>query len=111
MFFTCWADFLIKISKIKRLSREEEKKYALLMKEGDKEAREIIIRSYLPVIASFVKRIENPPQSLELIYRHICFLEESVDKFDFLQDNYTFVKYLSDNRQKVWSRYITDKSI
>ena len=64
MIYTSCEDFFEKASHVSRLSREEEKTCATLMKDGDSEARQRIINGYIPYVASFVKRTARSMQKL-----------------------------------------------
>lgn len=88
-------DFFQKVRDVIRLSRNDEKKYALKMKEGDAEARQAIVNSYLPMVASHIHRSPKELQILETIYSCILSLEKGVDSFNFLQDSETFTHHLS----------------
>ena len=104
-------DFFEKASQLRRLSRDEEKECARLMKNGDVEARLKIIDSYIPYVASFVKRTSEPMQSLELIYRCLYTLEKQVDVFDFQVDGEPFVRRLGRVLRMVLTRYIAEKQL
>ena len=76
MLFTCAEDFFHKASKIKRLSRQEEKDLFVCRKAGDMTARERIIESYLVIVAARIRRLPKDMQSLDLIYsciQALCF--------------------------------------
>ena len=88
-------DFYQKISSIPRLRREEEIKYATLMKNGDYEARQKIIDSYLFMVAGQNKRAPEKIRGMSLILTLIQTLERAVDSFDFLQESETFIHRLS----------------
>ncbi len=88
-------DFYQKVCETKKMSREEEKSNALKMKDGNAEARQAIINSYLPMVASYVKRAPKEIQTLQTVYCCIRSLEEGVDRFDLLQDSETFIHHLS----------------
>ena len=93
MLFISAEDFFDKVSKFKRLSRDQEKELYFRTKEGDKSARELIIESYLVVVMARIKRIQKEMHSLDLIYNCIYALEQAVDKHDFSKE-YPFVNYL-----------------
>lgn len=107
MLFTCSEDFFEQTSKISRLSREEEKEYGKKMQNGDEEAKQALINSYLPVVAAIIKRYTADTPSLELIYRSIKTLEEMISKYDFQQDN-VFMNALSSNLRRVITKYMID---
>ncbi len=95
MLFISVDDFFQKAHAVKRLSRVDEKSCALKMKDGDADARQEIINSYLPMVSSHIKRSPKKLQTLETIYACVRTLEKSVDKFDFQQDSETFTHHLS----------------
>lgn len=95
MLFISVDDFFQKARDVIRLSRNDEKKYALKMKEGDVAARQAIVNSYLPMVASYIRRSPKELQTLETIYCCISVLEKRVDGFNFLQDSETFTHHLS----------------
>lgn len=95
MLYTSSRDFFDKVSAIQPLSRDAEMQYVTLMKQGDMKAREIIINSYLPFVASYAKRYFNDEVTLGLIYRFLSTLEKSVDQFNFHQETRSFYSFLS----------------
>lgn len=95
MFFISVDDFYKFANEAKRISREEEKMYARKMLQGDAEARKNIVYGYYYFVASKVKRCPLEFQTLHVVYQCIDVLEKEVDKFDFMQDNYTFIHHLS----------------
>lgn len=110
MLYTCSKDFFEETAKIKRLSREEEKEYGKKMQNGDEEAKRMLINSYLPVVASIIKRYTSNEPSLEVIYRAINTLEEMITKYDFQQDN-LFMNALSLSLRQIMTRYIAESNI
>ena len=109
MLYNSAEDFYNQVSNIKRISREEEINCAQLMKENNNEARQMIVNSYLIVIAARIKRLPKEYQSLELIYRCIDVLEKAVDTFNFFQDGETFMHSLCIRLQSTVTRYVVDK--
>jgi len=109
MLFTCAEDFFHKASKIKRLSRQEEKDLFVCMKAGDMTARERIIESYLVIVAARIRRLPKDMQSLDLIYSCIQALERAVDQFNFLQEGETFTHRLCSITQREFARHIVKK--
>lgn len=109
MYFISVDDFFQKAHSIKRLSRDEEKNCALRMKEGDAEARQSIIDSYLPMVVSYVKRSPKDLQTLKTVYCCILSLEQGVDSFNFLQDSETFIHHLSWRLRQCITRCIVDR--
>lgn len=99
----------LKIANPKRLSREEEKEYAIRMKEGDEEAYQALIDSYLPVLGSYLKRYTHTP-SLDMIYRGLEVLNTALRTYNFLHEstspNVNFACYLSDKVRRTMTRYI-----
>lgn len=109
LLFTGAADFFAAARLQKKLPRESEKEYARRMAEGDSEAREKIILSYLPAVAAFVKRKTRGEQSLALIYRLLDALEKTADGFDFGQGREVFTRRLTLAMNKALTEYIADK--
>ncbi len=95
MLFLSIDDFYKVAEKARHLSRAEEKLYARAMKQGDSDAREIIIHSYYHLVVSWIKRSPEEVQTLNAVYQCLNTLEKAVDRFDFMQDNYTFTNHLS----------------
>ena len=95
MLFISIDDFYQKIEGQKKLSREEEKHYAIKKNEGDADAHNQIVQSYLPMVAWRIRSAPKNIQSLHTLYRCLGVLDDAVHKFDFLQDNEPFVHYLS----------------
>lgn len=109
MLFTCAEDFFNKVSKIKRLSRQEEKDLFVCMKAGDMTARGRIIENYLVIVAARIRRLPKDMQSLDLIYSCIQALERAVDQFNFLQESETFTHRLCSITQREFTRHIVKK--
>lgn len=109
MMFLSIQDFYDKANAAKRLSREQEMACAARARAGDAEARSMLIQSYLPVVASHVKRLGKEYHSLELVYRFIAVLERETDRFDFLQDGESFTHRLYLCLGQALVGYIADK--
>ena len=110
MLYNCADDFFRHAATVKRISREEEKELGLKMKEGDEEAKEALITGYLPVLASYLKRNFREP-SLELVYRGLVVLSDSVQKFNFQIENPTFTRFLGFGIRKMVTRFIADSPV
>lgn len=109
MLFVSIDDFFQKSLSSHRLSKEDEKACVIKMSEGDTTARQDIVNSYLPLVASYVRRYPKEVQTLEMIYRCISTLEKGVDSFNFLQDNETFIHHMSWRLRQCITRYIADR--
>lgn len=109
MLFVTVDDFFQKVQSTTRLSRNDEKNYALKMKEGDAEARQAIVNSYLPMVASYIRRSPKELQTLETVYSCIRSLEKGVDGFNFLQDSETFTHHLSWRLRQCITRCLVDR--
>lgn len=109
MLFISADDFFKKTRDVIRLSRADEKNFALKMNEGDAEARQAILNSYLPMVASYIRRSPKELQALETIYCCIRSLEKSVDSFNFLQDSETFTHHLSWHLKQCITRCLVDR--
>ena len=110
MLFINVQDFYNKAYEYKKLTREEEKALAQRMKD-DPKARQALINSYLPMIASFIDRLKVDYQSLELVYRCIQALEQCVEKFDFQQDSETLAHRYNWYLRQTITRYIVDSRL
>ena len=106
MIFISIEDFYEKVKSCVILSREEEKKCAAQMKQGDLEARERLVQSYLPMGASRIKRTAPHMQTLGLVLYCQQTLEQLVDKFNFQQDSETFTHRLNWGLRQAVTRYI-----
>lgn len=106
MVFISIDDFYEKVKACKVLTREEEKACALRMKEGDLEAREQMIQSYLPMVASRIKRVPSHMRNLGMVLHCLQMLEKQVDQFDFQQEGETFTHRLSWGLRQAVTRYI-----
>ena len=109
MLFVTVDDFFQKVQSTTRLSRNDEKNYALKMKEGDAEARQAIVNSYLPMMASYIRRSPKELQTLETIYSCVRSLEKGVAGFNFLQGNETFTHHLSWRLGQCITRCLVDR--
>ncbi len=109
MLFLSEADFFEKAAKYSRLPREEELACAKLIKEGEPEAKNKIVCSYLPTVAAFVRKTQKNYRGLELIYRLLGALEKEIDNFDFSQKSETFAHRLTFVMRKTLTEYIADK--
>ena len=109
MLFVSVDDFFQKVRSTTRLSRANEKYLAMKMNEGDAEARQAILNSYLPMVASYIRRSPKELQTLETIYCCIHSLEKGVDSFNFLQDSETFTHHLSWRLRQCITRCLVDR--
>ncbi len=94
MLFISMEDFLTQASGIPRLSRDAEKDLAQRMVSGDRNARETLVRSQLPLVSALVRRAPQKIRTLRTVYACIATVEKGVDSFNFLQDSETFAHYL-----------------
>lgn len=88
-------DFYEKVSACYVMTRQEEIECAKQMKNGDTDARERLIQSYMPMVAGYIKRTKPHMQNLGLVLYCMQALEKAVDSFDFLQDSEPFSHRLS----------------
>ncbi len=95
MLFISVDDFYEKVAKLSRMSRQEEIECAIKMKDGDSLARERLIQSYLPMVASQIRWAPSDIRDLGLVLHCQLALEKAVDSFNFLQDSETFSHRLS----------------
>ena len=87
------AIYLKEINRIPLLSREDEEKYATLAAQGDKEAREILIKSNLRFVVNVAKKFRNKglPMS-DLINEGNIGLINAIEKYDVTR-GYHFISY------------------
>lgn len=103
-------DFFEKAELCSCLSRSEEKECALKMAQGDASAKEKLIQSYLPFVASIIKRAPKSIQTLHTVYSAIASLERGVESFDFLQESESFSHHLSYRMRCVIVNCIANRS-
>ena len=109
MIFISIDDFLTKVNKIQRLTREEEALLACRAAKGEEGAKQQLFEGYLPFVASFVKRLPKDIQSLDTVYRLISTLKSSLDDFDFNAGG-SFVHYLSRRLRRCSVECIANKA-
>lgn len=87
------ATYLKEINRIPLLSREDEEKYAALASKGDKEARDILVRSNLRFVVNVAKKFKNRgiPMS-DLIDEGNIGLMNAIEKYD-VSRGYHFISY------------------
>ena len=109
MLFISAEDFFAQVSGIPRLSRDEEKTLAQRMGSGDRAARESLVRSYLPMVASHIRRAPREIRTLRTVYVCVAALEKSVERFNFLQDSEPFTHHLGWVLRQCITRCIADR--
>ena len=108
MLFISTEDFFNQAKALPPLSREEEQLLAKQMAQ-DPAAREQLIRSYLPHVASYVRRAPKDLQTLQTVYACLATLEKGVDSFHFQQEQETFSHHLSWRLRQCITRCIADR--
>ena len=108
MLYVTIEDFHAGAGEATRLTREQEKACAATMAEGDTDARQRLIRSYLPVVAGVIRRAPRQIQTLHTVYAAIATLERGVDAFNFQQDSETFAHHLSWRLRQCLVRCLAD---
>ena len=111
MLFTCsceFFDYVDKIKNLKPLNAEEEKELAILIKQGDENARQKLRDNYLPYVASTIKKYSSGEPSLDLIYRFITALDNLIDIHDFSNINNSFTRALSFKLRQTITNHIAD---
>ena len=106
MIFVSVEDFYEKASSFSAMDREAEIACARKMRDGDPDAREQLIKSYLPAVAWQVKRQKPHMQTLGLVLYCVQALEKAVDSFDFFQESETFSHRLSWYMRQAVIKYI-----
>ncbi len=87
------AMYLKEINRIPLLSREDEEKYALLAAKGDKNAREILIKSNLRFVVNVAKKFKNKGLPMaDLINEGNIGLINAIEKYD-VSRGYHFISY------------------
>lgn len=109
MLYISMDDFFAQATGIPRLSREEEICLAQRMAAGDAAARETLIRSHLPLVASVIRRSPRQIHTLRTVYTCISTLEQCVDRFNFLQDSEPFIHHLSWGLRQCITRCIANR--
>lgn len=109
MIYISVNDFLEKARSCSAMGRQEEIECARRMKNGDTLARERLIRSYLPMVASYIARIPPHLQSLELILYCQQALEKATDTFNFFQNSEPFSHRLSWHLRNATAKYIANR--
>ncbi len=109
MLFMDAEDFFNHAAGHSRMTREEEKSCARNIAQGDTDARNKLIQSYLPQVAAQVRRMPKELQTLRTVYCCLAALEKGVDGFNFLQDNETFVHHLSWRLRQCITRCIAER--
>ena len=109
MLFVSLEDFYAQTEKMRRLTREEETECALAMAQGDAEARQRLICSYLPFVAARIRQAPPEIQTLRTVYSAIATLEKGVDTFRFQQSNETFYHHLSWRLRQCLTRCIAQR--
>ena len=85
--------YLKEINRIPLLSREDEEKYAVLAAKGDKDAREILIKSNLRFVVNVAKKFRNKGLPMaDLINEGNIGLINAIEKYD-VSRGYHFISY------------------
>ncbi len=106
MIFISIEDFFKKVSSCYVMTRQEEIECARRMKDGDNDARERLIHSYVPMVAVHIKHTKPNIQTLGLVLYCMQALEKAVDSFDFLQESESFSHRLSWGLRQAVTNYI-----
>ena len=87
------AIYLKEINRIPLLSREDEEKYAALAAQGDKNAREILIKSNLRFVVNVAKKFKNKGLPMaDLINEGNIGLINAIEKYD-VSRGFHFISY------------------
>jgi RNA polymerase primary sigma factor len=87
------SSYLKEINRVPLLSREEEKKYARLARQGQKEAREKLLQANLRFVVNVAKKYQNQGLPLtDLISEGNIGLIKAVERFD-VDKGYHFISY------------------
>lgn len=87
------ATYLKEINRIPLLSHDDEEKYARLAVQGDKEAKELLIKSNLRFVVNVAKQYQNKGLPIsDLINEGNIGLINAIDKYDVTR-GYHFISY------------------
>ena len=90
---TVIAMYLKEINRIPLLSREDEEKYAALAAQGDRDAREILIKSNLRFVVNVAKKFRNKGLPMaDLINEGNIGLMNAIEKYDASR-GFHFISY------------------
>ena len=109
LLFISFDDFRRQAKQMPRLTREAEKECAATMAQGDPAARDRLIASYLPFVASVLGKAPRQIQTLNTVYCAVAALEKGIDTFDFQQDSERFSHHLSWRMRQCIARCIADQ--
>ena len=109
MLFVSVEDFLGQVKGIPPLSREDERVLGRQKAAGDDTARETLVRYYLPMVASHIRRAPQEIRTLHTVYACLAALEQGVERFNFLQDGETFAHHLSWRLRQCLTRCIAER--
>lgn len=104
--------YLVEIGKYPLLTPEEEKELAKRMAEGDKEARERLIKSNLRLVVSFAKKYIGRSKGLtfmDLIQHGTIGLMKAADRFDW-KKGYKFSTYATWWIRQAINRALADEA-
>jgi len=109
MLFLSFEDFQRQAKTIPPLSREEEQNLAQRMAAGDPQAREELLRGYLPLISAVTGRMPREYQTLELVMGCCAALERAAQGFDFTQNSEAFSHRLNRALRQTTVGYLADR--
>lgn len=110
MLFISVEDFLTRASGFARLDPEEEQQLVLQMQAGDENARDTLVRSYLPIVAGHIRRAPQSIRTLRTVYSCIAETEKGLEGFNFSQSNQPFVHHLNWRLRQCITRCIAYRS-
>lgn len=108
MLFISTEDFFVHAKELPLITQEEERLLAQQMGQ-DPAARERLIRSYLPYVAGYIRRMPKDLQTLQTVYACLDTLEKGVDSFNFQQDQEKFSHHLSWRLRQCITRCIAER--
>ena len=109
MLYVTIEDFYAGAGEATRLTREQEKACATAMAQGDTDARQRLIQSYLPMVAAAIRRAPQQIQTLHTVYAAISTLERGIDDFNFQEEGETFAHHLSWRLRQCLVRCLVDQ--
>ena len=109
MLYITIEDFYAQAESAVHLTREQERACAAAMAAGDTDARRRLIQSYLPYVASAIRRAPADIRTLHTVYAAIAALEKAVDTFRFQQEGETFAHHLSWRLRQCLTRCIAER--
>ena len=108
MLFINMEDFFSKANEALYIDREEEKALAARITNGDEEAKEILLKSSLRLVAAMVRRAPENIRTLQTVYACMAVAQKGVETYDPQKSNQPLSRYLSWRLRQCVTRCIAD---